>query len=710
MATDPVITAAIARAEATAFRFKYTSRDYESIVEELINFITQTRPQDQSDFFDSNLGIMLVQMSALVGDMLSFGQDITALEVFLSTARRLESALRFARSVGYPVRSAVSATVRVDALSLPDLVVTNGAVVPEGSTIQGADGVQYQLLADVAIAPGATAASLILTEGISREDEEVNSNLPGQEFVTTKGVVAQDSWDVFIGDPTNPANEWTQVDAVAFELSATETYEVFFDGEGKLHVVFGDGSQGKIPDEAITVQYRTTAGRDGNAPINAVKGSIRVDVGGGLGTASIVYQNTLESASGGDARESLAELKVNIPAFIRSLDKIITLLDYDTRTLSITGVSLVLSDISVASFSKNVVRVHVWDDEDVTFTSESPVGLTRSDKEYTRFAQMPFTRVATVQAFLRTRTMVTVQNTILRPDTAFVDLYLGDVRYDAGFDAEAVHQNITNAVVAVFSKPPATGFAIRISDVYNAIDTAVGVESLFIDRVVFEHLVLQEATGTIELTSQPLDADQILINDGFSNLIFEFDDDLAFTSGAIGVTIGATSRDTLLNLIAKINANTAIIAIEDVAAVNPTADLIHRSGGTQFNQTTTILPAGASARITVTGMSGGTDDPITRRDDHRRNQNPIPDPYPPGAYVPGEPFVGSIAWADGGLPPYLEIQDLIIESARNQLRFYDETFLYNNEIFYDAGTTVLTAVQAIVLRRLVFELVQASAA
>ena len=235
------------------------------------------------------------------------------------------------------------------------------------------------------------------------------------------------------------------------------------------------------------------------------------------------------------------------------------------------------------------------------------------------------------------------------------------------------------------------------------------MEDFLIERIVFEHLVLQEATGSVELTAQALDGDQVIINDGFSTIIFEFDDDASFTSGAIDVTIGATARDSLLNLMARINQNTSITAVELFGAVNPTANLTHRSGGTKFNLPITISPAGASARITVTGMSGGSDDAATRLDDHRRAQVPVTDPYPLGAYVPGEPFiVGGSAWADGGQAPYLEIEDLLIETARNQLRFYDETFLYNNEIFYDAGTAVLTAIQAINLRRLVFELVQAN--
>jgi hypothetical protein len=242
--------------------------------------------------------------------------------------------------------------------------------------------------------------------------------------------------------------------------------------------------------------------------------------------------------------------------------------------------------------------------------------------------------------------------------------------------------------------------------VYRAIDRAQGVISFHIDRVVFDHLKKTPAVGTIEFTSNPDDGDIVVIQDGVTTVNFEVDDDASVGLGNISVDRGGSSRETLLNLIDAINQNVNILAVETVGA-NPIMDLTQRTAGSEFNIPVTLLGAGAGTRITVTGMAGGDDDPVQTLEDYRRLQDPPIDPYPPGPYTPGAPFVGGGGpWETGGQLPYLEIQDLVIESARVARRFYDNTFLYNNEIFYNAGLETSSFVQSINLRRLVFELSQ----
>lgn len=687
-------------ANGTEFRSSYTARDFETIFSELEAFVLQTRPELFSDFFESNLGVALIQLNALVGDVVSFGQDIAAMEVFLATARRLESALRFARSVGYIPRSANPAEVTVDSINLPESVTTNGATIAAGAVIAVGD-LQYELLDDAIIPPGSTLSALSLFEGTTLTEEFDESSSPNQEIVSAVGIVADLSWQVFIGDPGIPTNEWTQVTNVSFEESATETYEVFLDGDGKLHVTFGDGTAGKIPDDTITLIYRTTLGAQGNLPAGAVRGAITAELGGPGGSVSITYENTTSAATGGRDRESINELRVNVPAFIRSVDKILTLRDYETNVLRVPGVNLVFADVSVASFSANLVNVHVWDEEDVTFVSESVEVPQQSDVDYSQNLQVPLDRANDIQAFLRPRTIVSIHSTIIRPDIAFVDIYLRDVTFDPRFGTATVHKNITEAVVGVFEA--STGFALRVSDLYNALDSALGVEHFTIDRILFEHLSKTEATGTIELTLQPTDGDTITINDGTSIQVYEFDDNAAVTGSNVAVIIGSDSLETLQNLLDKINSLQTIDSVRDFSSVNAKADLTQQRFGSLFNFAITKVEAGAV--IVVTGMAGGDDTPVTRLDDHRRIQNPLNDPYPPGAYVPGAPFVpAGPAWLDGGQLPYKEIEDLVIISGRTSQRFYDETFLYNNEIFYDAGLVTEAVVQAINLRRLVFEL------
>jgi hypothetical protein len=241
----------------------YTSRDYTSIVAQLEVYLQKTRPEEWSAFFESSLGQALIELNALVGDMVSYSLDAAAGEVFLSTMRRYESALRFARSVGYTPRSASAAEVVVRSVALPDSIVTNGGTVAAGTTIRGTGAVIYELLAEVTIAIGATFADLTLKEGASWVDVFDPSSLPNQRVTTENGIVEDASWSVYVGDAAQLSNLWTQVASVDFETTATETYEVSFDNDGRLVVRFGDGASGKIPDDLITVNYRTTQGKFG---------------------------------------------------------------------------------------------------------------------------------------------------------------------------------------------------------------------------------------------------------------------------------------------------------------------------------------------------------------------------------------------------------------------------------------------------------------
>jgi len=192
-------------------RISYTSRDYSLIRADLSAFIQATRPDDYTDFFDANLGELLVDMLAYVVDQLSYGQDITAQEVYLATGRRLESALRFARSVGFVPRSSTAATVVMSAVDLPANVVTFGAIVVAGSAVAGANGLRYELVERATIIPGSSSASFTLREGTSFIETFTPTQQPNQRFTVQRGVVEEGSWEVFVGDATDPLNRWTQV-------------------------------------------------------------------------------------------------------------------------------------------------------------------------------------------------------------------------------------------------------------------------------------------------------------------------------------------------------------------------------------------------------------------------------------------------------------------------------------------------------------------
>lgn len=117
------------------------------------------------------------------------------------------------------------------------------------------------------------------------------------------------------------------------------------------------------------------------------------------------------------------------------------------------------------------------------------------------------------------------------------------------------------------------------------------------------------ATGTLEFTANPADAETVTVNDGTIAPIFEFDSNGAITAGRIRVVIGATDLETALNLARAINdfgsgalRHLQIEATVDNTGANPIVRVKHRLPGAVGNN----LLVG-SASVTATGMAGGAD-------------------------------------------------------------------------------------------------------
>jgi len=92
---------------------EYTSRDYNSIKNDLLEHAKRYYPDTYQDFNDASFGSLMFDTVAYVGDILSFYLDYQANETFLDTASEYSNIIRHARRMGYdPYASAVATTGR----------------------------------------------------------------------------------------------------------------------------------------------------------------------------------------------------------------------------------------------------------------------------------------------------------------------------------------------------------------------------------------------------------------------------------------------------------------------------------------------------------------------------------------------------------------------------------------------------------------------
>lgn len=83
---------------------KYTSREFDSIKNDLVEYAKRYYPDSFQDFNEAGVGSLLLDTIAYVGDILSFYVDFQANESFLPTALEYNNILKLGRQMGYKFR------------------------------------------------------------------------------------------------------------------------------------------------------------------------------------------------------------------------------------------------------------------------------------------------------------------------------------------------------------------------------------------------------------------------------------------------------------------------------------------------------------------------------------------------------------------------------------------------------------------------------
>src|ERR1035437_4159177 len=93
---------------------RYLNRDFVSFRNALINHAKVYFPSSYSDFNEASLGMMFIEMSSYVGDVLSYYIDANLKESFLAYAEETNNIIYLAQSLGYRYKTTVPATTTLD--------------------------------------------------------------------------------------------------------------------------------------------------------------------------------------------------------------------------------------------------------------------------------------------------------------------------------------------------------------------------------------------------------------------------------------------------------------------------------------------------------------------------------------------------------------------------------------------------------------------
>ena len=112
----------------------YLDRDFSSLKKSLMQYATAYFPNTYRDFNETSPGMMLMEMSAYVGDVLNFYIDQQYREQLLTLAEERKNLIHLSRAFGYKVKTSIPAYVDITVEQKVSANTTNPAkVVPEFS-------------------------------------------------------------------------------------------------------------------------------------------------------------------------------------------------------------------------------------------------------------------------------------------------------------------------------------------------------------------------------------------------------------------------------------------------------------------------------------------------------------------------------------------------------------------------------------------------
>lgn len=342
----------------------FAATDFITLRSALIKYLKATYPLDYQNFSESDFGMMLIELVAYMGAVMSMKADMLANESFLSTAKNRNNVKKLMELVGVkmkgPIASVASARVTFPAAvtSVPVTITPNQRVVSINSPEDGGplNFTLYKTEPTGSLAPISSDASIDLEAGESQNSASAvwtnlallegalvvqtgsfNSTDLIKRVPLTRSPVIEKSVEVYIASNDSAASgAWTQVDNLFFASGGGENlYEIIYDDSYGATVIFGDGiiSNSPPPDAEYLIAYRVGGGTRGN--INSDVINAQLVVGADIGTIENVSM-----ATGGQDAETVEHAKKYAPLTFKRQDRLVTTEDYSTFAnsfVSLTG-------------------------------------------------------------------------------------------------------------------------------------------------------------------------------------------------------------------------------------------------------------------------------------------------------------------------------------------------------------------------------------
>jgi hypothetical protein len=446
-------------------RLRVTELDFDTIKQNLKNFLKQQSEFTDYDFDGAGLSILL-DILAYNTHYNAYYLNMVANESFLDTALLRDSVVSHAKTLGYTPYS-TRAPVAIVNFTIDSTTTTPAtATLPEGyaflSNQIDSKAYNFVVLNDTTVTKSNTQfffENLQIFEGqlITYSFIYDQGSNPKQVFTLPDTNIDTTTIKVVV-NPSSSNTATATYTKVTDVLDISSTSEVFFlqeERDGNFQIYFGNDVVGKaLPDGAIvSVTYLVTAGTEANKANNFVATATVVDsLNNGLSDFTIT---PVSAASGGADRESVDNIKFSAAARFSTQNRLVTFKDYETYILN---------------NYPNIDSISVWGGEENEPPIYGKVLISMKPKENYYISEAEKRRI--IDEIIKPKAIIAVQAEILDPEFLFI-LVDVEAQYDARktTNTEAIlKERIRNAIIN-YSNTFLNKFASKIID--SKLETAI---------------------------------------------------------------------------------------------------------------------------------------------------------------------------------------------------------------------------------------------
>jgi hypothetical protein len=380
------------------------------------NFKRYLQAQDQfRDYNFDGAGIsVLLDMLAYNTYYNSFYMNMVASEAFLTTAQKRNSVVNLANSLNYVPRSTSSASI-TGTLSLTVSGAPSSITIPEYTEFNGSiDGVTYKFLnvnsKTIFSNAGVFSDTITLKEGtlvttrytVVTADADQRFLIPNSRVdTTTLNVTVLNSAVDSTTRTFTPSENLVELDSTSLVYFIQETED------GLYELKFGDGVFGTALSNGniLVIRYLVSNGALAN-DINALTYSDTIT------NVTAATFTAADPATGGSARETVAQIKFNAPKSYEAQNRAVTAEDYK---------ALLLNQATVDS-------VVVWGGEDNDPPTYGKVFV--AIKPVTGSVLTATEKLNLISSVINPKKILTVQTEIVDPEYIYITINT-TVKYDA---------------------------------------------------------------------------------------------------------------------------------------------------------------------------------------------------------------------------------------------------------------------------------------